>query len=372
MAHSHNHGSQTSYYVEQIVTIATCGALAGVCILLFLNRESLYGMLNGNQHLRVLFGGIGLLILVLIRATHVWIAAGKSKANAVNHDHTHAHDHDHVHCDHEHDHAKCGHEHHDHDHAHGDHDHAHEHEKRTSTESDTHFRPEVPREKAGLSGISASSGIEQKAAAGAVGHDHSHDHSHEHGHDHSHGHDHGHDHSHGLAPWRFALLLLPVVLFILGLPAVGGMNTSNVKDMSGGVDDVRKAGEKGNNFTIGFGTLEIASRNPATRDAIAGTTVQLKGQYKGDNPERFTLVRYKINCCAADAIPLKAVIMVDPEKSGKFRVDPAKYNGKWVQVTGQLQFSTRGKNEIVPVILLESEEMVKEIPPDNNPYVNDQ
>jgi hypothetical protein len=311
MAHTHNHGSQSNYYIEQIVTIACCGALGGVCVLLYLNPQTLNGMLKPDQHLRVLAGGVGLLMLVLLRAAYVWIAAGKTAAKpaASNCDH----DHDHAHCDHD----------HDHDHAPSDHEHAHSHEHK------------------------------HEPAANAGGHD-----------------DHGHDHSHGLAPWRFALLLLPVVLFLLGLPAIGGMNTSNVKDMSEGLSDVGDAAGKGSNFTIGFNTLEIASRNPETREAIAGSTIQLKGQYKGNHPERFTLVRYKINCCAADAIPLRAVIMV--KKSGAFSVDPAKYANKWVQVTGEVQFSKVAKSqEYVPVILLSDESQVKEIPPDNNPYAND-
>jgi hypothetical protein len=45
---------------------------------------------------------------------------------------------------------------------------------------------------------------------------HEHDHGHAHPHEHAHGHDHGHDHS--WAPWRYALLLLPVALFLAGFP----------------------------------------------------------------------------------------------------------------------------------------------------------
>src|SRR5438093_343377 len=56
---------------------------------------------------------------------------------------------------------------------------------------------------------------------GDCGHDHGdcgHDHHHEHEH---HEHDHVYDHDHGWAPWRLVLLLLPVVLFLLGLPKEG-------------------------------------------------------------------------------------------------------------------------------------------------------
>jgi hypothetical protein len=325
MAHSHSHDSQTTFYVEQIFTIAACGAIAGVCVLLYV-RDGLYGMLKPDQHLRVLFGGVGLLMLVVIRAAYVWIAAGKTPVKAAAHNHNHGHNHDH-------------------DHAHCDHDHGHEHQHEHAIKVDDHDH--VPA-----------------AFAQPEGHELFHDHQ-------------GHDHDHGWAPWRYALLLLPVVLFLLGLPAAGGMNTSNVSAV-GDLNGVGDAAGKGENFTIGFNQLEQAARNPEVRENIAGTTVRLTGQYKSDRPDRFTLVRFKINCCAADAIPLKAVIMIDPAKADKYTVNPDKYRNKWVQVTGKLQFSTiAGSREVIPVILLSPDskeqlenDLVKEVPPDTNPYAN--
>src|SRR5207249_7750262 len=69
------------------------------------------------------------------------------------------------------------HDHHDHDHGHHhDHDHEHHHHD----------------------------------------HDHDHGHAHAHAHEQTPGHDHGHDH--GWAPWRYTVLMLPVVLFLLNLP----------------------------------------------------------------------------------------------------------------------------------------------------------
>src|SRR5436305_10125754 len=63
-------------------------------------------------------------------------------------------------------------------------------------------------------------------------HDHSHDHD-EHGHTHSHAHaaqDHSHaDHEHGWAPWRYVVLLMPILLFLLGMPSKGLQATFNAK-----------------------------------------------------------------------------------------------------------------------------------------------
>src|SRR5262249_6255311 len=68
------------------------------------------------------------------------------------------------------------------------------------------------------------------------GQSHSHDHGHDCGHDHGpfgHEHDHGHvhehvhgaaddcGHEHGWAPWRYVVLLVPIMLFLLGLPNKG-------------------------------------------------------------------------------------------------------------------------------------------------------
>jgi hypothetical protein len=169
-------------------------------------------------------------------------------------------------------------------------------------------------------------------------------------------------------------MILPVVLFLLGLPQAGGMNASGVQVYDGNIN-VGDTQAKGEDFRIGFSQLEQATRSRDVRDELAGTTVRLTGQYKGDRPDRFTLVRFKINCCAADAIPLKAVIMVDP-KAGNYPINPDSYRNQWVQITGRLEFSKdSATNDIIPVILLtpkmaDDQDVVKKVSPDTNPWVN--
>jgi hypothetical protein len=331
MAHSHSHDDQTNFYVEQIFTIAVCGAIGGVMVILY-TRPILTAMLSADQHPRVLFGGIGLILLVLIRAAYVWIAAGQTAAKKANgsHDHGHAHnhnhDHDHAHCDHDHNHE---HGHADHDHADCDHDHHHE------------------------------------SVTAAGHHDHFHD-------------NHGHVHEHGWAPWRYALLILPVVLFLIGLPN-SSMSAFGESGIDADLSGLSNTAAKETKFTIGFNQLERAALNQSSRTNMAGTVVSLTGQYRGDRPDRFTLVRFKRTCCAADAIPLKAVIMIDPEKAKKFSINPNTYRNQWVRVTGRVEFSQVGNsNEYVPVIILEPESQeyltsknVKLVDPDPNPYAND-
>src|SRR6266404_639670 len=102
MGHNHDHSHDGStYYVEQLCTIGICGAMGVVTILLY--TQGLLGlMLARGLHWMVLAGGIGLLVLVAIRAVAVWFSVGKPAA-AHNHDHAHEHDHEHgPGCDHDH------------------------------------------------------------------------------------------------------------------------------------------------------------------------------------------------------------------------------------------------------------------------------
>ena len=209
-----------------------------------------------------------------------------------------------------------------------------------------------------------------------------HDHKHVHGPDCNHEHndessgheDCGHDHSHGSAPVRFIVLLLPIVLFFLNVP---NEVFSNVK----GVDlsqfgEVGAVAEKGIDFNVGFLQLEMASMTQESRNHYEGKTVRLIGKYVGEEEKRFSLIRFKINCCAADAVPLNAVMMVDPNSPEKLAWK--KYANKWVQVTGRVHFLKRKDNEqyMTALVLYPdtehklNDDLVKVVPQDSNPYAN--
>lgn len=214
------------------------------------------------------------------------------------------------------------------------------------------------------------------------GHEHEHEHKHVHGPDCNHehndessGHENcGHDHSHGSAPVRFIVLLLPIVLFFLNVP---NEVFSNVK----GVDlsqfgEVGTVAEKGIDFNVGFLQLEMASMTQESRNHYEGKTVRLIGKYVGEEEKRFSLIRFKINCCAADAVPLNAVMMVDPNSLEK--LSWKKYANKWVQVTGRVHFLKRKDNEqyMTALVLYPdtehklNDDLVKVVPQDSNPYAN--
>jgi hypothetical protein len=322
MAHDHDHHHDPStYYMEQLSTIAACAALALVtCLWWWKSYQGGQGLtlfIAKQYHPLVLGGGLGLFALVLIRAIAVWRSVDKTvEANGHNHDHGHDH-HGHEHT-HDHDH---GHE-HTHDHGHGHehtHDHGHSHECGDGC------------------GHSHEHGIATAAAVAPA---------------HSHGHDH-HGHEHGWAPWRYIVLAIPVLLFFLNLPNDGFVGRDVTQGLNGPEGEIA---DKGFAPELGFKELEAAALTPQTREDKTGKTVKLVGKYIGDDPKRFSLTRYQMKCCSADAVPLNAAIMVDP--NSKDKLDPRKLRNKWVEVTGQLQFLSRpsgkdpSKVEYMPAVII--------------------
>jgi hypothetical protein len=329
MAHDHDHHHHhdgNTYFLEQVCTIAACAALAGVtCFWWWKDAQGGRGLIlfiAQRYHPLVLGGGLGLLALVVIRAVAVWrsvdrvaVANGHLHGGEQHQDHEHMHDHDH-----------------DHDHACGD---GCDHE---------HGEP------------------------AAVG---------EHGHGHEHSHDLGNDHEHGWAPWRYVVLVLPVVLFLLNLPNEGFASKDISQDVSGPSAEMA---DKGFARELGFRELEAAALTPQMREETAGKTVKLVGRYAGRDEKRFSLTRYQIKCCAADSVPLNAVIMVDP--STKDKLDSRKLNNKWVEVTGQVQYLTRpsandpSRPEYIPAVIVfpkpdkPLKELIKIVRPPADPYVN--
>jgi hypothetical protein len=324
MAHDHAHDDPNTYYVEQLCTIGVAGAIGGIAVVLYQGGRLWF--LADKVQPWVLGGGILLLAVVAVRAAAVWMQAGRTPA--ANHDHDHDHDHDH----------EAAHE-HCHDHSHG----------------------------------------------GDCGHDHDHDHDHGHGHSHGDGHSHGggDGHEHGWAPWRYVVLLLPVVLFFLGLPDKG---RGDDRDAYKGQVDTRDVADqaKGQVFEVNFPELQRAPASQSSRDFYEGKTIRIRGEYLPGNSGMFTLVRYRQNCCARDAIPLKAVIVVDP-KSGA-TLPQESFRGQWVQVEGQLQFQNNpGQSDpwLTIIVLKPDDEhplydaqgrndkaLIKIVPADKNYYLS--
>jgi hypothetical protein len=219
--------------------------------------------------------------------------------------------------------------------------------------------------------------VDQTVAPHARGNESGQQHECEHVHDHSHSPGHGHGHDHGWSLWRYMVLLLPVLLFFLNLPndSFAGRDISkDVKEPEGEIADRGFAPE------LGFKQLEMAASSPELRAENTGKTVKLIGRYAGSDDRRFSLTRYTISCCPADAVSINAVIMVDPH--AKERLDWKRLDGKWVEVTGQVRFLTRSnpahpsKAEYRSAVILfpkpnkPLKDLVQVVAAPANPYLN--
>jgi uncharacterized membrane protein YraQ (UPF0718 family) len=198
---AHSSEEQHIWYLDQLMSIALCGALAGVTLALWYTGL-LHRMLHEKFHIWVLGGGLLLLLIVIIRGIVVWRsvdatlpADGNGHPPGPDHDHPHEHG------------PGCGHEH---------------------SPGESHGHHQAPGGGAGEAAIQASPfGLALAPAVAMPEHTHGHGHSHAHGeghsHAHAHSHAHGHTHSHGdghehgWSPWRYVVLLLPIVLYFLVL-----------------------------------------------------------------------------------------------------------------------------------------------------------
>jgi hypothetical protein len=196
---------------------------------------------------------------------------------------------------------------------------------------------------------------------------HSHDH-HDHGEDCGHGcgHDHGHgDHGHSHGNWVYLqtiVLSFPLLLFFIGIPNQGfskeWVNQRLGQDVAlGAVKDIEAKG--GDVIGYDFAQLAAAALDPDKRAVVEGRTVSIRGQFRPVGEKEFTLYKLKMNCCAADMIPLKARIVTS--------FVPFGFNdGDWVQATGPVQFvEIPGKNQYVPVIRVKDEKGVQKTTPES-------
>jgi len=235
-------------------------------------------------------------------------------------------------------------------------------------------------------------------AAVAHTHDHEHDeHCHDHGEDcghdhaHAHAHDHSHeDHDHSWAPWRYVVLLVPVIFFLLGLPnkgpkAIAANSTFAVTDLateamglvspsSPGwsqliyVGYLGKDQAKGNAEDWDFRNLSPAvsaaanSPDPYVRDQWKNKKISVIGMYSPTNQSdrEFRLVRFKLTCCVADAVQLNLPIL------SRESIRNIKANS-WVRVTGHVEFRKR-LDEVIPVIVVAGSQDVQPCAEDPNPY----
>jgi uncharacterized membrane protein YcgQ (UPF0703/DUF1980 family) len=190
-----------------------------------------------------------------------------------------------------------------------------------------------------------------------------------------HAHSHSHYHGHGWAPWRYVVLLLPVALFFL-MPAEslsGAGRQFRVGEISGPKGDVQAKGE---DFGVTFLQLEQAALSEDLRSYFEGRTVRLLGRYVAQDSEHFTLVRFARGCCPADAVPIRALIVVDRSRSLE-TLDGKRLDGQWVEATGQVQFLKRrdGSSFVTALVIQPTPDkkltqLVKIVPAPANHYID--
>jgi hypothetical protein len=166
-------------------------------------------------------------------------------------------------------------------------------------------------------------------------------------------------------------LLVPIILFLLGLPNKGPqvhaapVHVDLTQEAAGFAGMIASApaseGEalswiaalylvQGDARPIGFKELEtLANSDDESRRQMNGKTVWVRGQFQPSpsNDHVFNLVRFRISCCAADAVPLK-VPMVTRQSlaSSGLKVSD------WVKVTGVVDFRQQdGRNIAVLRVL---------------------
>ncbi len=305
MAHEHSHGEgTTSFFVEQLVSVATCGLVAATAILLYKGGD-LSKILVLDFGPWVLGGGILLVLLVFFRMVGILLTANAASTPGDVHDH--------------------------HNHSHG------------------------------ADGVCET----EKAPTHAHSHEHSHDHAHSHGttelpmveapdaHE-------GHDHAAG--SWRYVILLIPFLLFCLDLPKKGfsaewvdrNLQKQELENIS------RPQGSGGDAIQLRFNELARAAIFPDSRKRFDGKRGVLRGQYRRINDKEFTLYKIDMTCCQADAVPIKARIMCEETIQQPWK------DGEWVEVEGVIQFvEVKGKkNEWVPVLFLDKESQIRHTAPE--------
>ncbi|MBO9600072.1 MAG: TIGR03943 family protein [Cohnella sp.] len=97
------------------------------------------------------------------------------------------------------------------------------------------------------------------------------------------------------------------------------------------------------------------------KNAFIGKTVQIQGfvyREMGMNNHQFSVTRFAMSCCSADAYPYG--ILVNDDKAHSLE------ENQWVTVVGKLSLASYNGNEVIQIISSD----IRSIPPPDNPYVS--
>lgn len=325
MAHSHHHDgeSASNYFTEQLLTILVCGLIGFAAIQMY--RTDRLGFLATQFQAPVFFGGIAILVLVVLRSIAVWKEAGEMQAHLQDcaQDHVHTPD-----CNHEHFHTYGPDE---------EHDHEHSHDMSWMFARmlilvfpvalfflglpNAGFSKQRQLELAGSDSALGSEMLKKLAADATVLEE----------------------------PKKVNDTMVRV------LKTKTGLKIRETTPASGGEPQLELISGAGK--PMRFNDLNDAALDEGKRKYMEGETVVLAGRFKRLADKEFSLFRMKMTCCAADTVPLKVRIVVPQALSNYSDFD-------WVSVKGQLQFlQVPGQDRYIPVVMVaDIRDVTKEVP----------
>jgi hypothetical protein len=205
------------------------------------------------------------------------------------------------------------------------------------------------------------------------------------------GHDHGdhcaHDHDHGWAPWRYAVLLMPITLFLLGLPNKGPQVRAAEVHVDMADESIGYAGLIGSGpdarqqlvlaaalstgeataepaIALDFKTLESASADRRDREHWKGKRVRVSGQCAPFADRTFALVRLRMKCCGADLVP----VIVPVQCKESLRSTTKALANEWIVVTGRIDFQRLGSG-YQTILRLPNARSISPTVPDPRPWI---
>jgi uncharacterized membrane protein YcgQ (UPF0703/DUF1980 family) len=127
-----------------------------------------------------------------------------------------------------------------------------------------------------------------------------------------------------------------------------------------------------------FSELERAAFDAGKRSQYEGKLGTIEGMLVASPDfQHFNIARYRMNCCAADAIRIDAAVLVDPNWTGE-KLDIKKRHQKWVKVKGRIHFFLKPNSAgeyvsaliVVPDQYNKPNKLVEIIDPPTNPYAD--
>ncbi|MGE3803345.1 MAG: hypothetical protein AB7K24_01585 [Gemmataceae bacterium] len=180
------------------------------------------------------------------------------------------------------------------------------------------------------------------------------------------------DHDHGWSPWHYAVLLLPIYIFMLDLPRAG-FSAQAMEDFAMALEDVQlerhgspdpRPGELMRG--VGFLQLERAATDQQARSEYAGRVVRVLGQVVEVKRQRqFMLMRLILICCASDARPINILVEL-PCNLSSLRLSTS----DWVEVEGRIVFHfDHARNKHIVGLQVEDVQAVQHVPAPRYPFL---